>query len=384
MEMADSKFDDIRAYRDDEIPAAAQRIADDPQLESAARFAFPNLDIEVVKHAIRSCKTTDEIQRNIMYPVIRTLIQSTTDGFSNTGTERVPAGCGRMFISNHRDITCDAMLMQYALFEGNLPTTDIALGDNLMRSSLFIEVCKANNMVRVIRKDDVSPREFLENSCHLAEYIRMRVVDACRSVWIAQRNGRTKDGCDVTEPGIIKMLGMSGGSDLAENIGALNISPVAISYQYEPCDVLKAIELCRRRGDEPYQKGENEDLESIITGIRQQKGRVHLAFCEPISREELESIGEQPKADWCPMVAKLIDERIRREYHLFDTNYIAHDILHDERRYAEHYTPESEARFREHLAAAEAAFEAKQIDVAVAREILLGIYANPVDAKLND
>ena len=142
MEMADSKFDDIRAYRDDEIPAAAQRIADDPQLESAARFAFPNLDIEVVKHAIRSCKTTDEIQRNIMYPVIRTLIQSTTDGFSNTGTERVPAGCGRMFISNHRDITCDAMLMQYALFEGNLPTTDIALyaisfGDIVFTTSPF-------------------------------------------------------------------------------------------------------------------------------------------------------------------------------------------------------------------------------------------------------
>jgi hypothetical protein len=141
--------------------------------------------------------------------------------------------------------------------------------------------------------------------------------------------------------------------------------------------------LCRRRSEEPYQKGENEDLESIITGIRQQKGLVHLAFCEPISREELESIGEQPKQDWCPQIARLIDERIRQEYHLFDTNYIAHDILHNERRYAEHYTPESEAHFRAHLATAEMAFEQRAIDVAVAREIFLGIYANPVDAKLN-
>lgn len=381
--MTDTKFDDIRAYRDEEIPAAVQRIADDPQLVSAARFAFPNLDIEVVKAAIRSCKTIDQIQHNIMYPVIRTLIQSTTSGFSNTGTDRIPAGCGRMFISNHRDITCDAMLMQYALFENNLPTTDVALGDNLMRSSLFIEVCKANNMVLVIRKDDVTPREFLENSCHLSEYIRLRVIEAGRSVWIAQRNGRTKDGIDITEPGIIKMLGMSGGSDLVENIGPMNISPVAISYQYEPCDVLKAIELCRRRGDEPYQKGENEDLESIIVGIRQQKGHIHMSFCEPISIEELQSISELPKQDWCPTIAKLIDERIRKEYHLFDTNYIAHDILHDEHRFAEHYTPESEAHFRAHLTKAEAAFEQAGVDTAVAREIFLGIYANPVDAKLN-
>ena len=381
--MTDTKFDDIRAYRDEEIPAAVQRIADDPQLVSAARFAFPNLDIEVVKAAIRSCKTIDQIQHNIMYPVIRTLIKSTTSGFSNTGTDRIPAGCGRMFISNHRDITCDAMLMQYALFENNLPTTDVALGDNLMRSSLFIEVCKANNMVLVIRKDDVTPREFLENSCHLSEYIRLRVIEAGRSVWIAQRNGRTKDGIDVTEPGIIKMLGMSGGSDLVENIGPMNISPVAISYQYEPCDTLKAIELCRRRGDEPYQKGENEDLESIIVGIRQQKGHIHMSFCEPISIEELQSISELPKQDWCPTIAKLIDERIRKEYHLFDTNYIAHDILHNEHRFAEHYTPESEAHFRAHLAKAEAAFEQAGVDTAVAREIFLGIYANPVDAKLN-
>ena len=141
--------------------------------------------------------------------------------------------------------------------------------------------------------------------------------------------------------------------------------------------------MCRRRGDEPYQKGENEDLESIIVGIRQQKGHIHMSFCEPISIEELQSISELPKQDWCPTIAKLIDERIRKEYHLFDTNYIAHDILHDEHRFAEHYTPESEAHFRAHLAKAEAAFEQAGVDTAVAREIFLGIYANPVDAKLN-
>ncbi|MBQ7855798.1 MAG: acyltransferase [Alistipes sp.] len=379
--MKDSRFDDIRAYRDDEIPAAVERIASDPQLESVARFAFSGLGINMVKAAIRACKTTSQIQRNIMYPVIRNIINATTEGFSSSGIEHISAQHGRMFISNHRDITCDAMLMQYVLFENNLPTTDIALGDNLMRSSLFIEICKANNMILVIRKDGASPREFLENSCHLSDYIRVRVTEDNRSVWIAQRNGRTKDGCDVTEPGIIKMLGMSGGSDLAENIGPLAICPVAISYQYEPCDILKAIELCRRRSEEPYQKRENEDLESIITGIKQQKGRVHMAFCEPISREDLEEIGQQPKANWCPLVAKLMDERIRKEYHLFDTNYIAHDILHNEHRFTDKYDHEAVNRFAAHLAKAEVQFAEAGVDTAAAREILLGIYANPVDAK---
>ncbi|MBR0394784.1 MAG: 1-acyl-sn-glycerol-3-phosphate acyltransferase [Alistipes sp.] len=379
--MDNTKFDDIRAYRDDEIPAAVERIASDPQLETVARFAFSGLGINMVKAVIRACKTTDQLQRNIMYPVIRNIINATTEGFSSSGVENISAQHGQMFISNHRDITCDAILMQYVLFDNNRPTTDIALGDNLMRSSLFVELCKANNMILVIRKDGASPREFLENSCHLSEYIRLRVTEDNRSVWIAQRNGRTKDGCDLTEPGLIKMLGMSGGSNLTENIGPLNICPVAISYQYEPCDILKAIELCRRRSEVPYQKRENEDLESIVLGIKQQKGRVHMSFCQPISHEDLSVIGEQPKTNWCSLVAKLMDERIHQAYHLFDTNYIAHDILHNENRFTDKYDDEALNRFAAHLAKAEMQFVEAGVDTTVAREIFLGIYANPVDAK---
>lgn len=382
MSNTQSFFDDIRAYRDEEIPAVVERIASDPLLIPAAQFVFPNLDIEQVRALIRTCQTTDDIQRKIMYPAIGGIIHQTMRRFTSAGAERVPATNGWLFVSNHRDITLDAMLMQYALFENNLPTTDISLGDNLLHTPLVFEICKANYMIKVIRKDDVPMREFLENSRHLSEYIRLRINQSGRSVWIAQRNGRTKDGNDMTEPGIIKMFGLSGEGDFAENFKHLHIAPVAISYQYEPCDVFKAVELCRRRSDVPYRKAENEDFLSILTGIKAYKGDTNLTFCEPITEQELEQIAQLPRAEQTKALAELMDNRIIKEYKLYDTNYIAYDILHDSRRFAKYYTAEAEQQFALYLVRANAQFDVMGVDKDVAREILLGIYANPVEAKL--
>ena len=383
MENTQSFFDDIRAYRDEEIPAVVERIASDPFLIPAAQFVFPNLDIEQVRNLIRSCQTTDDIQRKIMYPAIGGIIHRTMRKFTTSGCEGINDNNSWLFISNHRDITLDAMLMQYALFENNLPTTDISLGDNLLRTPLVIELCKANYMIKVIRKDDVTMREFLENSRHLSEYIRLRINDAHRSVWIAQRNGRTKDGIDITEPGIIKMFGLSGGADFVENFSQLHLAPVAISYQYEPCDVFKAVELCRRQSDTPYRKAENEDFLSILTGIRQYKGDTNLTFCEPITTQELEAVAELPRAEQCKALAEIIDRRIVSNYKLFDTNYIAYDIKHNTRRFEKYYDTVAEQQFAIHLVRSNAQFEVMGVDKDVAREILLGIYANPVEAKLN-
>ena len=383
MENTQSFFDDIRAYHDEEIPGVVEKIAADPLLIPAAQFVFPNLDIEQVRALIRSCQTSYDIQRKIMYPAIGGIIHRTMRNFTTEGCDRVPETNGWLFISNHRDITLDAMLMQYALFGTNLPTTDISLGDNLLRTPLVFELCKANYMIKVIRKDDVSMREFLENSRHLSEYIRFRINELGRSVWIAQRNGRTKDGKDLTEPGIIKMFGLSGTSDFVETFSQLHIAPVAISYQYEPCDVFKAVELCRRRNDAPYHKAENEDFLSILTGIKAYKGDTNMTFCEPISKQELEAIAELPRAEQCKALADLIDRRIITEYKLFDTNYIAYDILHGTHRFSNYCTSEAEQQFAIYLVRSNAQFEVMGVDKDVAREILLGIYANPVEAKLN-
>ena len=376
-----TKFDDIRAYRDEEIPAAMQRMAADPMLIPAAKFAFPTLDIETVRGILLQCQTTDDIQSKIMFQAISSIIKNTTTGFTASGLECLE-NRSYLFISNHRDITLDAMMLQYVLFKNGRPTTDIALGDNLLRAPIVVEICRANSMIRVIRKQDVSPREFLENSKHLAEYMRLRIEEG-RSVWIAQGNGRTKDGNDTTEPGLVKMVGMSGDSDFVSDYASLHIAPVAISYEYEPCGVLKAIELYRRRSDTPYQKSENEDFISIISGIRQFKGNVNFSFCRPISLEELEQVGQLPRAEQCKALAEIIDRRIRSAYHLFATNYIAHDILSGERNYADHYTAEQEQQFAAHIKEAETAFAEAGVDVEATREILLGIYANPVNSKQN-
>lgn len=383
MENTQSFFDDIRAYHDEEIPAVVEKIASDPLLIPAAQFVFPNLDIEQVRTLISSCRTSDDIQRKIMYPAIGGIIHRTMRNFTTSGCENVPATNGWLFVSNHRDITLDAMLMQYALFGNNLPTTDISLGDNLLRTPLVFELCKANYMIKVIRKDDVSMREFLENSRHLSEYIRHRINDVGRSVWIAQRNGRTKDGVDMTEPGIIKMFGLSGSNDFVENFSELHIAPVAISYQYEPCDVFKAVELCRRQSGAPYHKAENEDFLSILTGIKAYKGDANLTFCKPITTEELEAVAELPRAEQCKALAEVVDKRIISQYKLYDTNYIAYDIKHGTRRFEKYYTPATEQQFAIYLVRSNAQFEVMGVDKDVAREILIGIYANPVEAKLN-
>ncbi len=374
--METTEFDDIRAFYDSEIPEAMQRIADDPLLGPAAKFAFPNIDIALVREKIRACRTTHDIQSQILYQAVKQIIDSTIDRFTHSGLENVSREHGQLFISNHRDIALDAFLLQYMLFSHSLPTTDIALGDNLLRPQIVADICRANNMVKIIRKDDVSPRELLENSRHLTEYIRLR-IESGRSMWIAQRNGRTKDGRDATDQGVLKMLGMSGGGDFATDFGRLHITPVSVSYQYETCDVRKALELTARATGEPYRKQPNEDFESIMCGITSQKGNVNVAICREITDEELQRMGALPKAEAYKALVEAIDRRIIEAYMLHDTNYIAHDILHDERRFADRYTAEQEQAFRTRLAEAE-----KQLgDNPTAREIYLGIYANPVDAK---
>ena len=375
--METTDFDDIRAVYDEEIPAAMQRIADDPMLEPAAKFAFPNIDIELVRATIRACRTTHDIQSRILYQAIKQIIDKTIASFTYSGLENVSREYGQLFISNHRDISLDAFLLQYMLFTHSLPTTDIALGDNLLRPQIVADICRANNMVKIIRKDDVSPREFLENSRHLTEYIRLRIASG-RSMWIAQRNGRTKDGRDATDQGVLKMLGMSGKGDFAADFGELHITPVSVSYQYEPCDVRKALELAARATGEPYRKQPNEDFESIMCGITSQKGNVNVAVCRPLGQQELAAMGELPKAEAYKALVEAIDRRIAEAYMLHDTNYIAHDILHGDNRFADHYTAEQAAVFRTRLEEAEQHFGEQK---AVAREIYLGIYANPIDAK---
>ena len=380
--MAEDLYGDIRPYNDDEIPAALERIVNDPFFIPAVNFAFPDADMERIREVVRTCKTVEQMQERVMISIIKRIIDSTIDNFTSSGVEDVVRGKGYLYISNHRDITLDSFLLQYTLFQHGLPTTATTLGDNLLRSQFIIDICRINRAVRVIRKtDEISPREFLQNSQHLAEYIRWYISQG-KSMWISQRNGRTKDGIDATDQGVLKMVGLSGPSDFVENFSELNIAPIAISYQFEPCDVRKAIETTTSLMGGTYKKGPHEDENSILYGIRMPKGDVNITICEPITREELEECGKLPKAEAYKLLKDIIDKRIYKNYKLHDTNYIAHDILHREKRYAEFYTPASVRAFKGRMAYADAKFMECGLDLKTARKVYLGIYANPVDTKI--
>lgn len=375
-------YSDIRPYNDDEIPAALERIVNDPFFVPAVNFAFPEADMERIAEVVRTCKTVDQMQECVMLSIIKRIIDATIDNFTSSGIEGIEKDKGYLYISNHRDITLDSLLLQYTLFTHGLSTTATTLGDNLLRSQFIIDICRINRAVRVIRKtDDISPREFLQNSQHLAEYIRWYISQG-KSMWISQRNGRTKDGIDATDQGVLKMVSLSGPSDFVENFSELSIAPIAISYQYEPCDIKKAIETTVNLMGGSYQKGKNEDVNSILYGIRMPKGDVNITICEPITREELEECGKLPKAEAYKMLKEIIDNRIYKNYKLHDTNYIAHDILHRSKQYSEHYTPAAVKKFKGRMAYAEARFMEYGLDIKTARKVYLGIYAGPVDTKI--
>ncbi len=380
--MNEDLYSDIRPYNDDEIPAALERIVNDPFFVPAVNFAFPEANMERIAEVVRTCKTVDQMQERVMLSIIKRIIDSTIENFTSSGIEQIDKNKGYLYISNHRDITLDSLLLQYALFTHGYATTATTLGDNLLRSQFIIDICRINRAVRVIRKtDEISPREFLQNSQHLAEYIRWYISQG-KSMWISQRNGRTKDGIDATDQGVLKMLSLSGPSDFVESFSEFGIAPIAISYQYEPCDIKKAIETTVNLMGGTYQKGKNEDVNSILYGIRMPKGDVNISICEPITREEIEECGKLPKAEAYKMLKDIIDRRIYKNYKLHDTNYIAHDILHRSKQYADHYTPAAVKKFKGRMAYAEARFMEYGLDLKTARKVYLGIYAGPVDTKI--
>jgi hypothetical protein len=325
--MTDSYFDDIRPYNVLEIPAAMRRIAESEQLERLSAFIFPDRDPAQVREMVKNINTTYEFQEKVMYLFNEQVIKRSMTELTYSGLENLDRAKNYLFVSNHRDIVLDSSLLQYILFGNGFRTTEITFGSNLMHPQLVVDIGKSNKMFRVERGANI--RDFLKISHHLSQYIRYTIKSKGESVWIAQRNGRTKDGDDVTDQGIIKMFCMSAHGDLRSSLAELNITPVAVSYQIESCDFLKTKELYQSRKLEKYIKQPGEDLNSIITGIMQPKGRVNISICKPLTAEDYEFEYATPN-EFYKSVARLIDRRIYANYKLFDNNYIAYGILNNQ------------------------------------------------------
>lgn len=354
-----------------------QRIADSTSFPLLASYVYPHQDIEHIREQIRSYRTIRDFQHEVMRCVNERVIANSTTEFTYSGIEKLDPSKPYMFVSNHRDIMLDACLLQYALVQCGHETTEITFGANLMQGQLVTDIGKSNKMFKVERPG-MNPRDFYKASMHLSDYIRHVLTEKKASLWIAQRNGRTKDGIDRTDQGIIKMFGMSYRDDKVKALADLNIVPVSISYEWESCDVLKAIELYQSRNTK-YIKKPGEDLNSILTGIIQQKGRVHIECCDVVTYDDLVQFSDCTSSDFHRKVAGLLDERICSAYRLTPNNYIAHDIQHGNDTYHSFYTAEQRAAFEKHLESLTQYEE--ECDMEILQDIFLGIYANPIESK---
>ncbi len=374
--METKQFDDIRPYNAEEIPAAMQRIAASPSFPILAAYVYPDEPVETVRKRIAGYKTVKEFQEETMSMVNERVISNSTTGFSCSGLEKLSPAKQYLYVSNHRDIMLDSSLLQYFLVQNGFDTTEITFGANLMMNPLVIDIGKSNKMFKVERPGG-SIKEFYRCSKHLSDYIRHVLTEKGQSVWIAQRNGRTKDGNDTTDQGIVKMFCMSCPDDKIKAIDQLHIVPVSISYEWESCDILKTLELYASQFAK-YTKKPGEDLNSILTGITQPKGRVHIELCDAITHDELAQLEHMTNNEYHKAVATLIDKRIRTAYRLYPNNYIAHDLRYGSTRYSDHYTQEEKGKFMERLKQLE---QYDTCDIEKLKDIFLGIYSNPVTNK---
>ena len=375
-----SEFNDIAPFGDQEAAEALAKVSSHPAVPWVSKFIFPNQPETYLGNILRSIKTVDQFQSMVMSKAIEWVISTTVRNFSYDGLSKIQAIKGSyLAMSNHRDIILDPAFTQIILHRNNMPLTQIAVGDNLLTNKSVELLIRSNRMIKVIR--GISARELYLSSQLLSKYIRETITSGTASVWIAQKEGRTKNGIDVTEQGLLKMFNMSGSGDFVKDFMELNIVPLSISYEYEPCDILKAREILISR-TQKYVKTENEDLQSILTGIKQFKGNVHLNFGDPLTEEEIREASYCDKNDRFQLIRHAVDRRIISGYRLWKTNYMAYDIVNGGSKYAANYTPEEMAEFKKYIDGQLTKVE-PTLDQNELRDILLHIYSNPVLSKEN-
>lgn len=305
---------------------ALKRASNNPLMEQISAFLFPGKDPDILRNTLNTITGVDDFQTRVMFPAVRSIISKTTKGLTFDGLQYFTHGKRYLMLSNHRDIVLDPAFIQYIFKSNNLPFSEIAVGDNLISNQFIEDLMRSNRMIKVVRS--TNPRAVYDTSKILSAYIRERLHDENpASVWIAHRNGRTKNGDDRTEQGLLKMISMSGSKNFVENMSELSIMPVAISYEIESCAIQKAYEVYLKAALGKYLKRPGEDMKSIITGIIQEKGRVHISFCKPITKAELELCDKEEKNDKFRKLAEIIDDRILAGYRIWPTNEEAAAML---------------------------------------------------------
>lgn len=368
-------FDSIRPFYDAEANAAIRKIVDDPMLAAMMGFTFPSDNTGHWKDLMLHTHSLRDFQINFIYPAVRKVLEKSSDGLSTGGFEVLEPNTAYLFISNHRDIILDTSLLNACLFENGLILTTSAIGDNLIQKPFLNTLSKLNRNFAI--KRGLQGRVLFESSELASSYIRKSLLQENRSVWTAQKEGRTKDGNDATHKGVLKMLTLSEeGTDPFRYFEKIKIVPISISYEYDPTDVLKMPELLAKSRDEKYVKSENEDFLNLLRGIMGTKKRIHIQVNGIIS-EEIKKIADSglTMGEKLSQLTAVVDQKIWMGYKLWPSNYIAHDLLYGDKEYVDQYIEEEKKAFEKRL------LERVDPKNELMVKNFLAMYANPVNNK---
>ncbi|TKG88619.1 glycerol acyltransferase [Puteibacter caeruleilacunae] len=372
----ENNFDDIRSYNDDEVNSTLKELIADPQFDSVLEYIFKDQNmIAKVKQDLSKVDNVYDLQINFMYPLIKDILGKSTDGITCSGLENVDKNKSYLFISNHRDIILDSAFMNMLMHSQGLNTTDIAIGNNLLIFEWIEKLVRLNRAFLV--KRNLPGKQMLEASKKLSQYIRLNVSEKEESVWIAQREGRSKDGNDQTQVALLKMLNMSNTKSFEEGFGELSLVPLSISYEIEPCGSEKVYELMSREDNPDFQKTPKDDLVAMAEGLSNEKGRVNFAFGKPIDINHTSIATAKNNNKKLAALAELVDESIYTSYKLWPNNYIAYDLLNSTDKYAQkaYYTADQKEAFTALTASRLSKMEAMKER---AEKLWLQMYANPV------
>lgn len=371
-------FDDIRFFKDEEVNPALQEFMKHPMVKALLQFTFPDMKTGEIESLLKQCHSISDFQSKVIYLSVEKVLEKTSEGLSDAGFDKLDPSESYFYVSNHRDIVLDTCLINYNLHDHDLIMTASAIGDNLVQKPFLMALSKLNRNFLVLRNQ--SPREMLKSSLKLSEYIKHLLFEEERSVWMAQREGRTKDGNDFTQQGVLKMVGMAKGElDILDYFAKLKIVPVAMSYEFDPTDMLKMPEVLAKRMKEDYKKSANEDFNSIMQGAMGQKGRIKINAGEILTKADFDEIRKKDLSinDQLKEVATLIDRAIYRNYKLWPSNYIAYDLLKNEEKFINKYTQKEKRQFDRRIS--------RRVDVKnpLALNSYLLMYANPVINKIS-
>lgn len=371
-----TKFDSIRPFYDSEVNEALKSLLHHPMMKAMMDFTFPEIDESTWKEQLSRTHSIRDFQINFVYQSIQRVLERSSEGLTTSGFEKLEPNTPYLFISNHRDIILDTSLLNVSLFDHGLVMTASAIGDNLVQKEFLLKLSKLNRNFLV--KRSVSPRELLLSSKLMAEFMYQLLSKENRSVWIAQREGRTKDGNDATHQGVLKMIAMASDEEnCMDFFKKLKIVPVSISYEYDPTDALKMPQLLALSKDEVYIKEKNEDFITLLSGIIGQKKRIHIHVGDILENEydkikaENDNNNKQIQA-----LAQVIDDSILQSYKLWPTNFIAYDILNNTTTFAHLYDDKERQLFERRL---EMRIDAENETMKAG---FLAMYANPVVNKL--